>query len=42
MNKQFAPIDARVCNLMRSHFSAGGTTRLALHHCPGEGCGGSA
>jgi len=41
MNCRFAPIDARICSVMRSLVSTGTQTRVALQHCPGEGSGGS-
>jgi hypothetical protein len=41
MNCRFAPIGARISSVMRSLVSIDTLTRVALHHCPGEGSGGS-
>lgn len=41
MNCRFAPIDARICSVMRPLVGTRLQTRVALHHCPGEGSGGS-
>ena len=41
MNCRFAPIDARICSVMRSLVGIDMPTRVALQHCPGEGSGGS-
>jgi len=39
MNCRFTPIDARNSILMRALVIVDGFTRVALHHCPGEGSG---
>ena len=41
MNCRFTPIDARNSNPMRALVTIDGVTRVALHHCPGEGPGES-
>ena len=42
MNCRFTPIDARNSNPMRVLVTIDdGVTRVALHHCPGEGPGES-
>lgn len=38
---RFAPIDAHIFNVTRSLVSTRLPTHMALHHCPGEGSGGS-
>jgi len=39
MNCRFTPVDARHPILMRAFVIVDDFTRVALHHCPGEGFG---
>jgi hypothetical protein len=49
MNRRLTPIDARHCSVTRPLAFLGGIASMslcnqigvALHQCPGEGCGGS-